>query len=47
MKVNALLVTVSGLLKRSGKTPSMVQDGIPAEMLNGETVANASDLVAA
>lgn len=38
-KVNALLATVGGLLQRSGKTPSLVQDGV--------TEANASELVAA
>ena len=46
-KVNALLAMVGGLLQRSGKTPSMVQDGVPAEMSDSETVASASDLVAA
>ena len=46
-KVNALLAMVGGLLQRSGKTPSMVQDGVPAEISDSETVASASDLVAA
>lgn len=40
-KVNALLAMVNGLVQRSGKTPSLVQDGAPAE----ET--EAKDLVAA
>lgn len=31
-KVNALLAMVGGLLQRSGKSPSLVQDGVPAEM---------------
>lgn len=46
-KVNALLAMVGGLIQRSGKTPSMVQDGVPAEMADGATEASASDLVAA
>lgn len=31
-KVNALLAMVGGLLERSGKMPSLVQDGAPVEM---------------
>lgn len=31
-KVNALLAMVSGLLQRSGKMPSLVQDGAPADL---------------
>ena len=46
-KVNALLAMVGGLIQRSGKTPSMVQDRVPAEMADGATEASASDLVAA
>ena len=42
-KVNALIATVSGLLQGGGKTPSMVQDGVPAEM----SEANDPSLVAA
>ena len=45
-KVNALLAMVGSLLQRSGKTPSLVQDGVPAES-DGGTEARASDLVAA
>ena len=46
-KVNALLAMVGSLLQRSGKTPSLVQDGVPAEKFDGGTEASASDLVAA
>jgi rubrerythrin len=46
-KVNALLAMVGGLIQRSGKTPSMVQDGVPAEMSDEGTDASASELVAA
>lgn len=46
-KVNALLAMVGGLLQRSGKTPSLVQDGAPAEMSDEGTEASASELVAA
>ncbi len=46
-KVNALLAMVGGLLQRSGKTPSLVQDGVPPEMSNEGTDASASELVAA
>lgn len=31
-KVNALLAMVNGLMQRSGNMPSLVQDGVPAEM---------------
>lgn len=46
-KVNALLAMVGGLLQRSGKTPSLVQDGAPVEMSEQGTEASASELVAA
>lgn len=46
-KVNALLAMVGGLLQRSGKTPSLVQDGVPAETSDEGTEASASELVAA
>ena len=46
-KVNALLATVGGLLQRGGKTPSLVQEGVPAEMSDGTTEVNAAELVAA
>ena len=42
-KVNALVAMVGGLLQKNGKTPSMVRDGVPAEM----SEANESSLVAA
>jgi rubrerythrin len=31
-KVNALLAMVNGLIQRQGQQPSLVQDGVPAEM---------------
>lgn len=46
-KVNALLAMVGGLLQRSGKPPSLVQDGVPAEMSEEDTQATESDLIAA
>ena len=46
-KVNALLAMVGGLLQRSGKTPSLVQDGVPAEMSNEAIQASNSELIAA
>ena len=46
-KVNALLAMVGGLLQRSGKTPSLVQDGVPAEMSDEGTQASDSELIAA
>ncbi len=46
-KVNAMLAMVGGLLQRSGKMPSMVQDGVPAEMPDDSTQASDSMLVAA
>lgn len=45
-KVDALLTMVGGLLQRNGKTPSMVQDGVPAEMSEGTQVSE-SDLITA
>lgn len=45
-KVNAMLTMVSGLLQRSGKTPSLVQDGVPAEM-SDEGTQTPTDLIAA
>ncbi len=42
-KVNALVAMMGGLLQGGGKTPSMVRDGVPAEM----SEANESSLVAA
>jgi len=44
-KVNALLAMVGSLLQRSGKTPSLVQDGVRQSPMVAE--ASASDLVAA
>ena len=46
-KVNAMLAMVGGLMQRSGKQPSLVQDGVPAEMSEEGTQAPESDLVAA
>ncbi len=46
-KVNAMLAMVSGLLQRSWKMPSMVQDDVPAEMPDDSTQAGGSELVAA
>lgn len=39
-KVNAMLAMVSNLMQKGGKTQSLVQDGVPAEMsIASETVA--------
>ncbi len=38
-KVNALLAMVGGLMQRSGKMPSLVQDGVPSEMADEGTEA--------
>ncbi len=46
-KVNALLAMVGGLLQRSGKMPSLVQDGVPAEMPEEATKVSTSELIAA
>jgi rubrerythrin len=40
-KVNALFAMVGDLLQRSGKTPSMVQDGVPAEEASDESLVAA------
>ena len=45
-KVNAMLAMVGGLLQRSGKPPSLVQDGVPAEM-SDEGTQTPTDLIAA
>lgn len=45
-KVNAMLTMVSGLLQRRD-TPSLVQDGVPAEMSSEDAQAPESDLIAA
>ena len=38
-KINALLAMVNGLLQRNGNMPSLVQDGVPAEMADEDTEA--------
>lgn len=44
-KVNAMLAMIGGLLKPDGKPPTLVQEGVPPEML--EEQAKAADLAAA
>jgi rubrerythrin len=46
-KVNALLAMVTNLIQKGGKSPSLVQDGVPAEMPNDTPEAVASELAAA
>jgi len=46
-KVNAMLAMVGGLLERQGKMPSLVQDGVPAEMSDDRIETSGSKLVAA
>lgn len=41
-KVNALLAMVGGLMQRSGNMPSLIQEGVPAEM--ADEVAQAKEL---
>ncbi|MBD2058551.1 ferritin-like domain-containing protein [Oculatella sp. FACHB-28] len=43
-KVNALLAMVGNLIQRNGQQPSLVQDGVPAEMSEG--VAEGKELAA-
>lgn len=38
-KVNAMMAMVSNLLQKSGKMPSLVQDGVPAEMSENDSTA--------
>ncbi|MBW4650575.1 MAG: ferritin-like domain-containing protein [Kastovskya adunca ATA6-11-RM4] len=44
-KVNAMLAMMTNLIQKSGQTPSLVQDGVPAEMSEG--VAEEPQLTAA
>ena len=46
-KVNALLAMVTNLIQKGGKTPSMVQDGVPTEMSTDAPEEVASELAAA
>jgi len=46
-KVNAMIAMVSNLIQKGGKTPSLVQDGVPTEMPNDNTEVVASELAVA
>lgn len=46
-KVNALLAMMTNLIQKGGKTPSLVQDGVPAEMSAETPQELASELSAA
>lgn len=46
-KVNAMLTMVTNLIQKGGKTPSLVQDGVPTEMPSDNLEAIASESVAA
>jgi rubrerythrin len=47
-KVNAMIAMVSNLIQKGGKTPSLVQDGVPTEMQNdNNTEVVASELAVA
>ena len=46
-KVNALLAMVTNMIQKGGKTPSMVQDGVPTEMSSDAPEEVASELAAA
>jgi hypothetical protein len=46
-KVNAMIAMVSNLIQKGGKTPSLVQDGVPTEMQNYNTEVVASELAVA
>src|SRR4028119_186276 len=46
-KVNALLAMVTNMIQKGGKTPSMVQDGVPTEMSTDAPEEVASELAAA
>jgi len=45
-KVNAMLAMVGNLVQKNGQTPTLVQDGVPPEMVEGPKL-NEPDLVAA
>src|SRR5919199_3255863 len=46
-KVNAMMAMVSNLIQKSGKTPSLVQDGVPEEMPTDTPETVASELAVA
>jgi len=46
-KVNAMIAMVTNLIQKGGKTPSLVQDGVPTEMPNDNTEVVASELAVA
>lgn len=46
-KVNALLATVTNLVQKGGKSPTLVQDGAPTELSNDAPQDTASEPVAA
>ena len=46
-KVNAMMAMVTNLIQKSGKTPSLVQDGVPEEMPTDTPETVASELAAA
>lgn len=46
-KVNALLAMVGNLIQKGGKSPSLVQDGVPAERQNDASETVSSEPVAA
>ena len=46
-KVNAMMAMVTNLIQKGGKSPSLVQDGVPTEMPNDKKEAVASELAAA
>jgi hypothetical protein len=46
-KVNAMMAMVTNLIQKSGKTPSLVQDGVPEEMSSDTPETVASELAAA
>ncbi len=46
-KVNAMMAMVTNLIQKSGKTPSLVQDGVPEEMPSDTPESVASELAAA
>lgn len=46
-KVNAMIAMVTNLIQKGGKTPSLVQDGVPTEMQNDNTEVVASELAVA
>ncbi len=46
-KVNAMLAMVGNLVQKNGQTPTLVQDGVPAEMADQGSKLSDRDLVAA